>query len=162
MSTIHTNGGQDYTFGRNANYTPRNTEPRQRETNGYKNGYHNAFQNHSNSDENLYLGMPEGPEAFYDGGSNNESQPKSRQQQFDKFAKRTVQLANLHEATTHADIVDVVRGGMLLDIYLRVHDRTASVSFLHEADAQEFFRHAKRYDLYVRGKRVRKIPRTYF
>lgn len=156
MSTVHTNGAaQDYTFGRNANYTPRNTETRQRETNGYKNGYQNGFQNHSNSDDNLYMSMPEGPEAFYDGGSFNESQQKPRQQ-FDKFAKRTVLLANLHEATTHGDIVDVVRGGMLLDIYLRGHDRTASVSFLHEVDAQEFFRHAKRYDLYVRGKRVRK------
>ncbi|CAG8962115.1 hypothetical protein HYFRA_00005158 [Hymenoscyphus fraxineus] len=98
--------------------------------------------------------MPEAPvDAFYDGGSNVESQPKSRRQ-YDKFAKRTVLLANLHEATTHADIVDAVRGGMLLDLYLRGGDRTASVSFLEEADAHEFFRHCKANDLYVRGKRV--------
>lgn len=52
------------------------------------------------------------------------------------------------------DIVDVIKGGMLLDIYLRSHDRSASVSFLEEAHAQEFFRHVRRNDLYIRGKRV--------
>lgn len=99
--------------------------------------------------------MPDGPDCFYDGGSgNNESQPKYQRPQFAKFAKRTVQLANLAESTTHQDIVDAVRGGMLLDIYLRIHDRTASVSFLDEAQAHAFFRHVKRHDLYIRGKRV--------
>ena len=99
--------------------------------------------------------MPDGPDCFYDGGiGNNGSQPKSQRQQFKKSAKRTVQLANLAESTTHQDIVDAVRGGMLLDIYLRIHDRTASVSFLEEAQASDFFRHVKRHDLYIRGKRV--------
>jgi hypothetical protein len=99
--------------------------------------------------------MPDGPDNFYDGRSgNNDSQPKASRQQFDKFAKRTVQLANLAESTTHQDIVDAVRGGMLLDIYLRNHDRTASVSFLEESQAHDFFRHVKRHDLYIRGKRV--------
>ena len=43
---------------------------------------------------------------------------------------------------------------MLLDIYVRSHDKTASVSFLEESAAQDFFRHVKRHDLYIRGKRV--------
>ncbi|KAH8683343.1 hypothetical protein BGZ60DRAFT_480633 [Tricladium varicosporioides] len=143
-STIQGNGGQDYTFGRNANYTPRNLDLRQRDTNG--------LHNHS-TDEFSY--MQDGQDGFYDEGSgNNDSQTKSHRQQYDKFAKRTIQLANLPDSTTHADLVDVVRGGMLLDIYLRTHDRTASVSFLEEAHAQEFFRYVKRHDLYIRGKRI--------
>ncbi|TVY35638.1 Negative regulator of differentiation [Lachnellula occidentalis] len=148
LSSVQGNGGQDYTFDRNANYTHRNTDSHPRDTNG--NGFHSHAQA---NDDNSY--MPDGPDCFYDGGNgNNESQPKPQRQTFDKFAKRTVQLANLAESTTHQDIVDAVRGGMLLDIYLRIHDRTASVSFLEEAQAYEFFRHVKRHDLYIRGKRV--------
>jgi hypothetical protein len=144
--TTQPNGGQDYTFGRNANYTPRNTDARQQNINGFPN------QSQNNDD---FSYMPEGPDGFNDEGSgNHDSQSKVQRQQYEKFAKRTVQLANLHEMTTHADIVDAIRGGMLLDIYLRSHDRTASISFLDEAHAQEFFRHVKRHDLYVRGKRV--------
>jgi hypothetical protein len=137
-------GGRDYTFGRNSNYTPR-SDPRPKDSNG--------FRTHSQMDDFAF--MPEGNDGFYDGGSgNNDSQSRFQRQQYDKFAKRTILLANLPEAATHSDIVAVVRGGMLLDIYLRTHDRTASVSFLEEAAAHEFFRHVKRHDLYVRGKRV--------
>jgi hypothetical protein len=139
--------GQDYTFGRNANYTPRNGELRQRDISSYQ-------QNLSQTNEDFTF-MPDGPDGFYDEESgNNGSQTKFQRQQFDKFAKRTVLLANLPEGATHSDVVDAVRGGMLLDIYLRTHDRTASVSFLEEAAAHEFFRHVKRHDLYIRGKRV--------
>lgn len=137
-------GGQDYTFGRNSNYTPR-SDQRPKDSNG--------FHTHSQMDDFAF--MPEGTDGFYDGGSgNNDSQSRFQRQQYDKFAKRTVLLANLPEAVTHSDIVAVVRGGMLLDIYLRTHDRTASVSFLEEAAAHEFFRYVKRHDLYIRGKRV--------
>ncbi|KAG9235534.1 hypothetical protein BJ875DRAFT_458961 [Amylocarpus encephaloides] len=139
-----TNGTQDLTFRRNANYAPRNADAHHN-SNGI-----NCFQT---KDDLSYF--PDGAEGFNDEGSrNNVSPSRPQRQQFDKLAKRTVQLGNLHESTTHADIVEVVRGGMLLDIYLRTHDRTASVSFLEEAHAQEFFRHAKRHDLYIRGKRV--------
>lgn len=140
-------GGQDYTYGRNANYTPRNGDLRPRENNGY---------NHHSQTNDDFSFTPDGPaDGFYDRGSgNNDSQMKSTRQQFDKLAKRTVLLANLPDGVTHADIVDAVKGGMLLDIYLRTHDHTASVSFLEEAHAQDFFRHVKRHDLYIRGKRV--------
>ncbi|KAE9374740.1 hypothetical protein N431DRAFT_543975 [Stipitochalara longipes BDJ] len=138
-------GGQDYTFGRNSNYTPR-SDLRPKDTNG--------FHTHSQINDDFAF-MPEGTDGFYDGGSgNNDSQPRFQRQQYDKFAKRTILLANLPEGVTHADIVDVIRGGMLLDIYVRTHDRTASVSFLEEAAAHEFFRHVKRHDLYIRGKRA--------
>jgi hypothetical protein len=148
LSTVQGTNGQDYTFGRNANYTPRSdTRPRESNTNGF----------HTNSQINDdFAYIPDGPDGFYDGGSgNNDSQPRFQRQQYDKFAKRTVLLVSLPEGTTHSDIVAAVRGGILLDIYLRTHDRTASVSFLEEGAAQEFFRHVKRHDLYIRGKRVR-------
>jgi hypothetical protein len=138
--------GKDYTFGRNSNYPPRNGL---RERDNSNNGFHS----HSLDNDDEF--MPDGPDGFYEGGSgNNESQTRMPRQQYDKFAKRTVLLANLPEGTTHADIVDAVRGGMLLDIYLRTHDRAASVSFLEEAAAQDYFRHVKRHDLYIKGKRV--------
>jgi hypothetical protein len=43
---------------------------------------------------------------------------------------------------------------MLLDIYLRSAERTASVSFVDGSAAQEFLNHAKRRDIYIHGKRV--------
>lgn len=154
-ATHGTNGNrQDYTYGRNANYTPRGANGQKNGVNGYNgtNGYTNGF-NHSHNDD--YGSSPDGVDGFYDGSPNNDSQPRGGQrQQYDKFAKRTILLSNLPEGTTHAEITEVVRGGMLLDVYVRSNDRNASVSFLEESAAQEFFRYVKRHDLYIRGKRV--------
>ncbi|KAH6698972.1 hypothetical protein BKA61DRAFT_621766 [Leptodontidium sp. MPI-SDFR-AT-0119] len=146
--------GQDYTYGRNANYTPRGGNGQNNGTNGHNgaNGYSNGFNHHSQNDD--YGSSPDGADDIYDGSPNNDSQPRSQRQQFDKFAKRTILLSNLPDGTTHAEITEVVRGGMLLDIYLRANDRNASVSFLEESAAQEFFRYVKRHDLYIRGKRA--------
>ena len=68
--------------------------------------------------------------------------------------QRTVLLRNLPDRVTHQDIVDVMRGGALLHIYLRAREHSASVSFVEEADAQEFLDHCKTHGLYVGGKRV--------
>lgn len=156
--------GQDYTYGRNANYTPRGGNGQNNGTNGHNgaNGYSNGFNHHSQNDD--YGSSPDGADDIYDGSPNNDSQPRSQRQQFDKFAKRTILLSNLPDGTTHAEITEVVRGGMLLDIYLRANDRNASVSFLEESAAQEFFRYVKRHDLYIRGKRVclfTSVPQCY-
>ncbi|ROT42776.1 hypothetical protein SODALDRAFT_319380 [Sodiomyces alkalinus F11] len=74
--------------------------------------------------------------------------------QYERIATRTLLLCNLPEGTTHADITSVVRGGQLLDIFLRAHDRSAQVSFLNSADAKAFYDHVRRHDLYIRHKRV--------
>ncbi|OHF00607.1 hypothetical protein CORC01_04146 [Colletotrichum orchidophilum] len=74
--------------------------------------------------------------------------------QFERLTTRTISISNLAEGTTHADVVAVIRGGQLLDIFLRGHDRTAHVSFLHGSDATAFLEHARRHDLYIRHKRV--------
>jgi len=69
--------------------------------------------------------------------------------------KRSLLFANLSDGTTYKDIIDVVRGGRLLHIYLR-EDRYAIVSFVEGAAAEALFVSAKKRDIYIRQKRVRK------
>lgn len=73
---------------------------------------------------------------------------------YERQCVRSLLLCNLAEGTTHGDVTEAVRGGQLLDVYLRPHDRTAAVSFLQAADARAFFNHVRRHDLYIRHKRV--------
>ncbi|KAG6364849.1 hypothetical protein INS49_006453 [Diaporthe citri] len=73
---------------------------------------------------------------------------------YERQCARSILLSKLPDNTTHADITDAVRGGQLLDIYLRSNDRTAAVSFLLAADAKAFYDHVKRHDLYINHKRV--------
>ncbi|TKA67324.1 hypothetical protein B0A49_04622 [Cryomyces minteri] len=65
---------------------------------------------------------------------------------------RTVLISNLSDRTTHKDITNIIRGGRLLDVYLRSHDRTAIVSFVE--GAVDFFNYAKRNDFYIHTKRL--------
>lgn len=65
--------------------------------------------------------------------------------------QRTVLITNLSERTTHKDLVSIVRGGRLLDIFLR-NDRTATISFVE--GAADFLAYAKRKDIYLHTKRV--------
>lgn len=78
----------------------------------------------------------------------------SRNGQFDIRCTRTILLSGLAEGTTHVDITDAIRGGLLLDVFLRSHDRSVAVSFLHAADARGFFDHVRKNDLYIKNKRV--------
>lgn len=66
--------------------------------------------------------------------------------------QRTILVSNLSDRTTHKDLVSFVRGGRLLDIFLR-NDRTATVSFVE--GAAEFLAYTKRNDIYLHTKRVR-------
>lgn len=81
-------------------------------------------------------------------------EPRNEKQQYARAEQRTLVLKNLSERTTHKDIVDIVRGGALLDIYLRANERNASVSFVEGTAAQNFMNYAKRNDIYIHGKRV--------
>lgn len=74
--------------------------------------------------------------------------------QFEQKCTRSVLIANLAEGTTHANITEAVRGGLLLDVFLRPHDRAVTVSFLHAADARYFFDHVRKHDLIIKNKRV--------
>ena len=102
---------QDYTYGRNANYTPRNGKYKSRD---------NSFQNHSQKNDDFAF-MPDDPsDGFFDDGTgNNDYRDRFSRPQYQKFAKRSVILANLPENPTHQEIIEVVRGGMLLDVYVR-------------------------------------------
>jgi hypothetical protein len=65
--------------------------------------------------------------------------------------QRTIFITNLPDRTTHKDLAGVIRGGRLLDIFLRT-DRTATVSFVE--GAAEFLAYTKRTDVYLHAKRV--------
>ena len=137
-------GGQNYTYGRSE-------KPRRGSNgaNGVSNGYN--FEDFST--------MPDVPaDGFSDTG--NGYTDYGRRPQYLKHAKRTLHLINLPDSVTHAEITDVIRGGMLLDIYIRSNDRIAAVSFLEEESAQAFFQHVKRNDLYIRGRRVSIVHRS--
>ncbi|KAK5988796.1 Negative regulator of differentiation 1-like protein [Cladobotryum mycophilum] len=73
---------------------------------------------------------------------------------FERAAVRSIQLSNLADEITHGDIAASVRGGAVLDIYLRRKDGSASVSFVHAHEAQAFYDHVRRNDLYIKNKRV--------
>lgn len=64
---------------------------------------------------------------------------------------RTIHITNLPEGTTHKDLVGILRGGMLADIYLR-NDKSAQVTFLE--GAQDFMAYVKKNDLYLHYKRL--------
>ncbi|KAG9192637.1 hypothetical protein G6011_11371 [Alternaria panax] len=65
--------------------------------------------------------------------------------------QRTVLITNLSERTTHKDLASIVRGGRVLDIFLR-NDRSATISFVE--GAAEFLAYAKRNDIYLHTKRL--------
>ncbi|KAG2413690.1 hypothetical protein HFD88_002879 [Aspergillus terreus] len=67
---------------------------------------------------------------------------------------RTILVRNLPDRVTHRDIVQAMRGGALLHIYLRAREHSANISFVEESDAQEFLKHAKAHGLYIAGKRT--------
>lgn len=71
-----------------------------------------------------------------------------------KSEYHTVALKNLPERATHRDIAEAVRGGALVDIFLRTRDRTASVTFVDAKAANEYLMYAKRRNVYVLGKPV--------
>lgn len=88
------------------------------------------------------------PESSIDSPLDDGEEPTQRVQVHDQ---RTILITNLSERTTHKDLVGIIRGGRLLDIFLR-HDRSATVSFVE--GAAEFLAYAKRKDIYLHTKRV--------
>lgn len=107
--------------------------------------------------ETTYTEMDNPPEHDDDFGPDTVNHPSWRSASqnaptpFPREAQRTVFFGNLSDKTTHKDLARIIRGGRLLDIYVR-HDRSATVSFLE--GAQEFVNYAKRNDFYIHSKRV--------
>jgi hypothetical protein len=67
---------------------------------------------------------------------------------------RSVVLKGISPFTTMADVLAVVRGGAVLNIYLRPQQRTAHVAFVEPYAAEKFLIHSRRTDVYIKGKRV--------
>jgi hypothetical protein len=65
-----------------------------------------------------------------------------------------LELTNLPEGVTHADITAVVRGGIVLDVFLRRNDGAARVSFVHAEDAEAYYKYVCKHDIYIRDRRV--------
>lgn len=87
------------------------------------------------------------------------SQQTSMRPFYERQCARSILLTNLAEGITHRDITEAVRGGQLLDIYMRP-DRAVAVSFLLASDARAFFDHVRRHDLYIKYKRVSGLLHT--
>ena len=69
-------------------------------------------------------------------------------------ALRTLVFSNLADPVTERELLNVVRGGALLDIYWYDHGHAAKVSFIQASAAEAFLAYTKRHDIYLRGKRV--------
>ena len=104
----------------------------------------------SPDETSLSIDLAVGPDPAYGGGGLAPARP-----QYDRVADRTLVFSSLPDGVTHGDITAVIRGGMLLDVFLRSHDRSATVSFLQGADAKAFYEHVRRHDLYIKSKRVK-------
>lgn len=63
------------------------------------------------------------------------------------------------DGITHGDVAAVIRGGPVLEIFLRSKDNTATVSFLHEADACAFIENCRTAGLYVKDRKVSKLTK---
>ncbi|KAH7045849.1 hypothetical protein B0J12DRAFT_668864 [Macrophomina phaseolina] len=67
--------------------------------------------------------------------------------------QRTLEVSGLPPDTSLLDVLEHVKGGMLLDICRR-NDRTACISYFRAADAEAFRNHVRNHDIYISNKRV--------
>lgn len=92
--------------------------------------------------------------SYYEKEEPNWTGTRQDRPHYEQREQRTVNARNLPDRTTHSDVVNFVRGGSLLDVYIRSNDRSASISFVEGNAAQNFMNHVKRNNIYVHGKRV--------
>ncbi|KAF2268030.1 hypothetical protein CC78DRAFT_34174 [Lojkania enalia] len=91
------------------------------------------------------------PDSSIDTPEKDEDLQTSSHQRVPLHDQRTLLFTNLSDRTTHKDLVEIIRGGRLLDIFLR-NDRSATVSFVE--GAPDFLAYAKRNDVYLHTKRL--------
>jgi hypothetical protein len=63
-------------------------------------------------------------------------------------------MRNLPVRCTHLDITRSIRGGALVQIYMRFTERMARVTFVDAAAAREFLAREKRIGFYIHNKKV--------
>jgi hypothetical protein len=71
-----------------------------------------------------------------------------------RHARRSLRLDNLPANVSISDIAQAIRGGQVLEIYLRHKEKAAVVSFVQEYEAQSFYDHVRTHDLYIKSKRI--------
>ncbi|KAL6862069.1 hypothetical protein J3F83DRAFT_716887 [Trichoderma novae-zelandiae] len=69
-------------------------------------------------------------------------------------AFRSVQLLNVPEHANYADVVPLVRGGILFDLSIIRRAGTATITFADVAAAAAYYAHVRENDLYIKSKRV--------
>ncbi|KAM3499152.1 hypothetical protein MY10362_007569 [Beauveria mimosiformis] len=74
---------------------------------------------------------------------------------YEQSAKRTLQLGDLPPNTSRADVVAVVRGGPVADIYFNLKERRAVVSFVHGEHARKYYNYAQETGVYIRGSLIK-------
>ncbi|KAF4441518.1 hypothetical protein F53441_12031 [Fusarium austroafricanum] len=103
------------------------------------------------SEKNRYLGSSINQKPR---GSIQDDKRSESNRWLDRSAQRSVLLLNLAPGVTHGDVAAVVRGGQLLEIFLRNKDNSATVSFVHEADACAFLDHSRAHGLYIKERKI--------
>lgn len=71
----------------------------------------------------------------------------------------TIEMRNLPERCTLLDITKSIRGGALVQIYMRFTERMARVTFVDAAAAREFLARGKQIGHYIHNK---KVPPPFF
>ena len=71
--------------------------------------------------------------------------------------KRSLLISGLSPVTTLHSIAKVLRGGAILEMYIRFRDASAHVSFVDPVAAEKFLEYAQANDIYIQGKKVREI-----
>ncbi|RSL59143.1 hypothetical protein CEP54_007432 [Fusarium duplospermum] len=69
----------------------------------------------------------------------------------ERNAQRSIRLFNLPSGVRRGDITAVIRGGPLLEVYLRPKEHTATVSFVYGDDAAAFLERAREQGLRIRN-----------
>ncbi|KAK4068198.1 uncharacterized protein Triagg1_7441 [Trichoderma aggressivum f. europaeum] len=69
---------------------------------------------------------------------------------------RSVQLLNIPEDATYADITAVVRGGILFEVSLMRRSSTAVITFAETAAAEAYYTHVRNNYLYIKNRKVSK------
>ncbi|PTB48858.1 hypothetical protein M431DRAFT_500784 [Trichoderma harzianum CBS 226.95] len=67
---------------------------------------------------------------------------------------RSVQLLNIPEEATYADIAAVVRGGILFEISLMRRSSTAVITFAETRDAEAYYTHVRNNYLYIKNRKI--------
>jgi hypothetical protein len=97
------------------------------------------------------------PVAYYESAARmaNDWYEEEEPEYFDNDRQdRTISIQGVSQFVTLADLAGVIRGGIVLNMYIRARDRTALISFADPLAAEKFIMHARRSDIYIKGKRL--------